>query len=44
MLKLVLGTLFGAALAVGYVKYEVELPTWLQLMRCGSTAKRAAHR
>lgn len=32
MLKFLLGTLFGAAVAVGYVKYEVELPAWLQLM------------
>ncbi|MCH9809142.1 MAG: hypothetical protein K0U74_15560 [Alphaproteobacteria bacterium] len=31
MLKFILGVLFGAGLAVGYVKYNVELPAFLQL-------------
>lgn len=32
MLKFILGTLCGAALAVGYVRYEVQLPSWMQLL------------
>ncbi len=31
MLKFILGVLFGAGLAVGYVRYNVELPEYLQL-------------
>lgn len=31
MLKFVLGVVFGAGLAVGYVRYNVELPEYLQL-------------
>ena len=31
MLKFILGVLFGAGLAVGYVRYNVELPDYLQL-------------
>lgn len=31
MLKFILGVLFGAGLAVGYVRYSIELPEYLQL-------------
>ena len=31
MLKFILGVVFGAGLAVGYVRYNVELPEYLQL-------------
>jgi hypothetical protein len=31
MLKFILGVLFGAGLAIGYVRYNVELPEYLQL-------------
>jgi hypothetical protein len=31
VLKFILGTLMGAALAVGFVRYEIQLPAWLQL-------------
>lgn len=31
MLRFILGTLCGAALAVGYVRYEIQLPSWLHL-------------
>jgi hypothetical protein len=31
MLKFILGVVFGAGLAIGYVKYNVELPEYLQL-------------
>lgn len=31
MLKFILGVIFGAGLAVGYVRYNVDLPEYLQL-------------
>ncbi len=31
MLKFILGVILGAGLAVGYVRYEIELPEFLQL-------------
>lgn len=31
MLKFILGVVFGAGLAVGYVRYNIELPEYLQL-------------
>ncbi len=31
MLKFILGVIFGAGLAVGYVRYNLELPEYLQL-------------